>query len=83
MSKATGIDDVGIEVVGESLLEFGVAFVLRIVGGLKEFGVAPRLTDIFGRAASGCFEQAGIKNAGLGIDEAFDLDRVLPAIAEV
>ena len=61
MGKPTGVDDVGIEVIGDPLFEFGVAFVLRIVDGLEELGIAPGATDIFGRAASGCLDQARIK----------------------
>ena len=47
-SEPTEIDDVGIEVVGEPLFEFGVAFVLRIADGLEELAIAPGATDIFG-----------------------------------
>ena len=81
--EPTGIDNIGIEVVGEPLFEFVVAFVLWIADGLEEFGIAPGAADIFRRAAPARLDQARIKNAGLGIDEALDFDRVLPAVAKI
>ena len=50
--EPTGIDKIGIEVVGKPLFKFVVAFVLWIADGLKAFGVAPGTSDIFRRAAS-------------------------------
>ena len=46
--EPAGIDKIGIEVVGEPLFKFVVAFVLWIADGLKEFGVAPGSADISG-----------------------------------
>ena len=55
-----GIDKIGIEVVGKPFFKFGVAFMLRVTDGLKEFGVAPGASDIFWRTASACLDQARI-----------------------
>ncbi len=49
--EPTGIDKIGIKVVGKPLFKFIVAFVLWIADGLKEFGVAPGTSNIFRRAA--------------------------------
>jgi hypothetical protein len=46
-------------------------------------GIAPGTADVLGRAAALGFGQAWVKDAGLGIDQAFDLNRVFPAVAEV
>src|SRR5476651_2268937 len=78
-----GIDNVGIEIVGDPFCEFGMTFVLWIANGLEEFGIAPGSADIFRRAASACLDQAGIKNPKFWVDETFDLDRVFPAIAKI
>ena len=78
--EPTGIDEIGIKVVGKPLFKFVVAFVLWIADGLKEFGVAPGTSDIFWRTASARLDQARIKCARFGIDEAFDFDCVLPAV---
>src|SRR5215469_1246629 len=71
------------EVVGEPFLELAVALVAGVVEGLQELTIAPRTTDVLGWAVALGLDQAGIKHARFGIDQAFDLDRVLPAIAEV
>ena len=60
-----------------------MAFVLWIADGLEELGIAPGAADIFRRAAPARLDQARIKNAGFGIDEALDLDHVLPAVAKI
>ena len=73
----------GIEVVGEPFFELAMALVCGIGYGLEELGMAPRTADVLGRAVALGFDQARIKDARLAIDQAFDLDRVLPAIAEV
>ena len=78
-----GIDDTRIEVVGDPLFELGVTFVFWIADRLKKFGVAPGTADVFRRAAAGGLDQPRIGDARLGVAEALDLDRVLPAVAEV
>src|SRR4029077_11280917 len=40
---------VGIEVVADPFREFGVAFVLGILDGLEEFGIASRAASLFER----------------------------------
>src|SRR6185312_11129587 len=45
--------------------------------------IAPRSAAVLGRATSADLGQPRIKHAWLGIAEPLDLDRVLPAIAEV
>ena len=77
------VDDMGIEVVCEPFFEFAMALMAGIGEGFEELAIAPRTTDVLGRAAALGFDQARIKDARFGIDQAFDLDRVLPAIAEV
>src|SRR5215813_13044322 len=72
-----------VEVVGEPFLELAVALVAGVVEGLQELTIAPRTTDVLGWTVALGLDQAGIKHARFGIDQAFDLDRVLPAIAEV
>src|SRR5215471_19064458 len=72
-----------VEVVGEPFLELAVALVAGVCDSLKQLVVAPRTTDVLGWAVALGLDQAGIKHARFGIDQAFDLDRVLPAIAEV
>ena len=76
-------DVLGIEVISGPFAEFGVAFVLGIVDGLKELGVAPGATDVFGGTTSDGLDQARVNNIRLGGDEALDLDRVFPAIAKI
>lgn len=82
-SEPTGIDKIGIKVVGKPLFKFVVAFVLWIADGLKEFGVAPGTSDIFRRAASARLDQARIKCTRFRIDEAFDFDCVFPAVTKI
>src|SRR5215469_16856912 len=72
-----------VEVVGEPFLELAVALVAGVVEGLQELTIAPRTTDVLGWTVALGLDQAGIKHARFRIDQAFDLDRVLPAIAEV
>src|SRR4249920_164102 len=78
-----GVVGVGIEVVADPFREFGVAFVLGILDGLEEFGIAPGAASIFWRAATADLDQARVEHAWLGIGEMLDLDRVLPTVAEV
>lgn len=72
-----------IEVVADPFDEFGVAFVGGVLDGFEEFGITPGAATILGRTAATDFDQTRIEYAWLGIDEALDLDRVLPAVAEV
>src|SRR5215471_18702118 len=72
-----------VEVVGEPFLELAVALVAGVCDSLKQLVIAPRTTDVLGWAVALGLDQAGIKHARFGIDQAFDLDRVLPAITEV
>jgi hypothetical protein len=73
----------GIEVVGEPFFEFAMALVAGIDDGLEELAIAPRTTDVLGRAVALGFDQTRIKDARFAIDQALDLDRVFPAVAEV
>lgn len=72
-----------VEVVAEPLPDFGVAFVIGILERFDHLGVARGTADIFGRATSGGLDQSGICIVRFGIRYPFDLDRVLPAVAEV
>ena len=73
----------GIEVVGEPFFEFAMALVAGIGDGLEELAIAPRTTDVLGRAVALGFDETRIKDARFAIDQALDLDRVFPAVAEV
>jgi hypothetical protein len=57
--------------------------VIGIPDGFQELGITPGTADIFGWTTSGSFDQARIDDAWLRIDQALDLDRVLPAVTEV
>src|SRR6266511_3002264 len=83
LGQPIDVEDMGIEVVREPFFEFAMALVVGIGDGLEEFGIAPGTADVLGRAATLGFDQAWVKDAGLGIDQAFDLDGVFPAIPEV
>jgi hypothetical protein len=48
LGEAICIDVLGIEVVSDPFAEVGVAFMLGIVDGLEELGVAPGATDVLG-----------------------------------
>jgi hypothetical protein len=74
---------VGIEVVPDPLCEVFVTLVLGVSDGLDQFDIAPGSAAVFGRTAADDFDQAPIEHTRCGIGEALDLDRVLPAIAEV
>ena len=60
-----------------------MAFVLWVLDGFEEIGIAPGAAAVFRRAASADLDQARVEHPGLGIGEAFDRNRLLPAIAEV
>jgi hypothetical protein len=60
-----------------------VALVLGIGNRLEIIRVAPRPSDVFGRAAALRGKEAGIGERRLRRGMSFDLDRVLPAVAEV
>lgn len=77
------IDGVGIVVVADSFGELSVAFVLGFLDGVRELGIAPGTADVLGRATPADLDQARIEHARIGIEQALDLDRVLPAVAKV
>jgi hypothetical protein len=74
------VDDMGIEVVSKSFFELAVALMVGIGDGFEELGIAPGTADVLGRAAAFGFGEAWVKDAGLGIDQAFDLPAVGRAI---
>ena len=55
----------------------------RVVDGVQELGVAPRAAHVLGRAAPDGVEQNRVGRAGHRVGDALDLDRMLPAVAEV
>ena len=59
----------------EPFLELAVALVARVCDSLKQLAIAPGTTDVLGWAVPLGLDQAGIKHARFGIDQAFDLDR--------
>ena len=80
LGQPIDVEDMGIEVVREPFFEFAMALVVGIGDGLEEFGIAPGTADVLGRAAALGFDQAWVKDAGLGIDQAFDLDALFLSI---
>src|SRR5207248_4178178 len=78
-----GLICVGIEVVTDPSHEFDMAFVCWVLDCLDELSIAPRAAAVLGRAAAVDFSQARIDHTRLRSGEALDLDRVLPAIAEI
>ena len=77
------IDCVGIERRPDPLDHLGMALVLRVGDRREELGIAPRSADVLGRAAPCGVDQERVDEAGHGIRDALDLDRVFPAVAEV
>src|SRR5258708_38725661 len=71
------------EVVPDPILQLGMTLVLWVVDRLEEVGIAPGTADVFGGTAPCSLDQARVRNAGHGIGNALDLDRVLPAIAKI
>ena len=78
-----GLVGIGIEVIANPFRELGMSRVSGVLDGGEEFSVAPGTAAVFRRAAAGDVDQARIEYARLGIGELLDLDRVLPAVAEV
>jgi hypothetical protein len=78
-----GVVSFGIEVAVDPFCQLGVAFVLWICDGVEQFGITKATAAVLGRTAAAHFDQARIEHAGFRIDDAFDLDRVLPAATEV
>ena len=83
MSEDLDIGVGWIELAADPLQPLGVLLVVRIGDRIEDVAVAPGAADILWRAASGCFGEARVGNAGHGISDALDADRVLPAVAEV
>jgi hypothetical protein len=81
--RALSIVGIGIEVIADPFSELGMAFVLWVLDGFEELGIASGAAAVFRRAASAYLDQARVEHAGFRIGEAFHVDRVLPAIAEV
>src|SRR4051812_27117611 len=69
--------------ISNTFFGFGIALVLRVLDGFEKLAIAPWPAAVFGRAAAANVDQTRIEHSRLGIDEALDFDRVLPAIAEV
>ncbi len=60
-----------------------MALVFLVADRLQHFSIAPGAADILGRASPARLDQPRVKGAGFVFDETLDLDRVLPAVAEV
>ena len=60
-----------------------MALVAGVLYGFEEVSVAPWAADVLGRASSLGVKQYGIGGTRSAIDDAQELDRVLPAVAEV
>lgn len=82
-----GRDGGGVEfagVVEAEPLEHVLVFVVGGVGeDLPEVGVAPGAAAVLGRAGSLGGDQCGVVGVGIGVEQVFDGDLVLPVVAEV
>jgi hypothetical protein len=78
-----GVDRIGIEGVADPFRQLCMAHVLGVSDGFEELSVAPGTADVFGRTASRDVDQARVCDTRHGIGDMLDLDRVLPAVAEV
>jgi hypothetical protein len=83
LTEGLGLGIGWIEVAADPLQPLGVLVVVRIGDRIEEVAVSPGAADILGRAASGGCDEARVGDAGHGISDALDADRVLPAVAEV
>jgi hypothetical protein len=72
-----------VEVISDPFAEFVMTFVFWISDCIEEVSVIPGTAAVFGRASSRGLKQARIGNAGRGIDQALDFDRVLPSVTKV
>ncbi len=77
------LDHIGIEGVAVPFRDFRVALVLRVRDRLEEIGIPPGTADVFGWTAPPGFGQARVCEARHRLGDALDLDRVLPAVAEI
>lgn len=75
--------DCGVEVGGRPLFDFFMALMAGVRDGDEELFVAGEPADIFGRAAARRGDQNRIGYGGIWIEEAVDLDDMLPVVAEV
>ncbi len=60
----TGVNLLRINRPGSPFDHLGVVFMLRIGGGLKELGIAPRAVSVLGQAASRSVNQDQVYQAG-------------------
>ncbi len=72
-----------VEAVWAPFKHLGMGSVLRVSEGGEELLIAGRSTDILGWAPACSLDENRIGLARIGGADAFDLDRVLPAVAEV
>jgi len=72
-----------VKVIANPFQLFGVFFMVWISDCIQELAVSPRAADILGRTTPNCFHQARVRDARHRIGEAFNADRVFPAITEV
>ena len=72
-----------IERAADPLQPLGVLLAVWISDRIEELAVSPGPADIFRWAASDCFDEAGVGDAGDGIGDALDSNRVFPAVAKV
>ncbi len=72
-----------IEIFADPLLRVGMDLVHRVGESVQELGITPRGTDVFRRTASNGIDQDRVCQAGDRVGDALDLDRMLPAVAEV
>jgi hypothetical protein len=83
LSDSLGIHVGGIQVAADPLQSLSVFLMVGISHGIEELTVTLGATDILRRTQSSCFDKTRVSNAGHGISDALDTDRVFPTVAKV
>ena len=73
----------GVKAARAPFEHFGVGFVLRVGRARPGTPRSRGSADVLGRAAADSLDENRIDQAGMRVGDALDLDRVLPAVAEV
>ena len=60
-----------------------MALMAGIFESLDHIAIAPGAADVLRGAAAGGLDQSGIGDVRFGVRQTFDLDRMLPPVAEV
>src|SRR6185369_11642194 len=77
------VDDVGIEPLWAPEAHMVVLRMSGVADGIEVFGIAWRTADIFWRTTTGGLEQDGKSLCRRVVEPFFELDHMVPAVAEV